>query len=267
MGFNSYDSIINALTVNNKGQRLRFNKASITTVANYWSRLWATAGYPAAGSDPTGLAGAIPTKDTVGAIKQTNPTGPATLHLLQWSKFGTIANGILIYDRLWHAGGINLNSGSLQNITFNDPLTRYSDGVEVGIAVEITVAAGATAKTMSISYTNTSDQSGRTASVDIDGSAPVNRVYFANLQSGDKEVKSIESITMSGTMGAGTANIILYMQLDESRILANDTVIKDLITQYPSLPQIIDNACLSFYILASTTTSGIIQGKLLLCEN
>lgn len=266
-GFNGYDSIINALTVLSKGQRRMFNKASFTTANNYWSRLWNAAGHPAAGAEPASLLGSVPTKDTLGAIPFVNPTSPATLHLLQWSNFGINANGILLYDRLWHAGNISLGSGAQQVITLGSALTRYANGIEVEIAIEITTAAGTGAKTMSIEYTNTDNVTGRTATISIDASAPINRVYFATLQAGDRGVKSIESVTMTGTLNTGVANILLFMDIDSSNTISSTDVIKDLITQYPSLPNIVDNACLSFYILASTTTSGAIRGKLLFCES
>jgi len=267
-GFSNYDQIINALSTG-KGQLLFFQKASITSVAAFWYRLWNAAGMPGAGSDPTGLTGVVPTRATAGALGQNNPISPATLHMLSFGAGGGTMGLLMIYDRLWHVGGISLNSTSAQSISAPQGPTRHSDGIGNQLLVEITTAGGTTAATINVSYTNTDNVSGRTASIALPASVPVNRCYFLNLQAGDRGVKSVQSVTMSAAMGAGVANLVLLNAAEVVVVpwVANQWTERDLVLQMANLPRALDDACLALMVLASTTSTGIIYGRLQLAEN
>jgi hypothetical protein len=174
----------------------------------------------------------------------------------------------MIYDRIWQVGGISLNTTEEQILTGITSPSRHSDGINNLLLVEITTAGGATATTLNVSYTNTDDVSGRIASIALPASVPVNRCYFLNLQSGDKGVKSVQSVTMSTAMGGGVANLVL---LNASEIVvvpwvANQWTERDLVLQMANLPRVLNDACLALMVLASTSSTGIIYGRLQLAE-
>lgn len=277
MGFSTYDEIIAALTAG-KGQFLPFNKASITTVASTFYSMWANTGIPAAGEAGTAIPGGNALYDySVGAlIPLKNPTAPATLHALQVGVGSTIALGSLILiDRLVHCANISATSTSPQTVN-SVPLPRYTDGKGVMMILEVTTALGASASNVTITYTNQDGVPNRsTGAIAMTVSSPVGRLqppaggYLIPLQAGDYGVRSVETIQFSASMAAGVVRLLLYKLIEMPMIpvmVANDFRIFDLALQTPSLPRIYDDACLSFLLLANTTTSPFF-GYLLAAEN
>lgn len=271
MGFATYNDIINALS-GGKGQNYFWFKTCVTSpgAAAIMMRLWNMAGWPPAGADPTpALSGIVPTSATAGAIPYTNPTSPATMHLLNVGGCCTLQALIFLYDRLWHAGGVNLNSASLQTITDAQAPTRHSDGLGNMLLVEITAAAGATTKDLTINYTNTADAS-KSVTVNIPASSIINRVILVSLAAGDKGVKSVQSVQMSGTMGGGVANLVMYniSELLQVPCLANLYADRDLVIQVPNMPRLYDGACLSMMFLSSATGANqFLFGRVMMAEN
>lgn len=267
-GFATYDQIINALTTG-KGQLIFFQKASITSVAAFWYRLWNAAGAPGPGVDPTpALQGQIPARNIAGALAQNNPIAPATLHMISFGSGGGTLGSLMIYDRLLHVGGISLTINSLQTFTGTLAPSRHSDGIGNQILVEITTATTATAATLTVTYTNTLDQT-KTATITLAAAEPVNRCYFLNLAAGDLGVKTLVSCQLSAAKTAGVANIALLNGAEIVVVpwVANQWTERDLVLQMANLPRVLNDACLTLMILASTTTTGIIFGRLQLAEN
>jgi len=267
-GFASYDQIINALTTG-KGQLIFFQKASITSVAANWYRLWNGAGFPGAGTDPTpALQGAALTKAIAGAIPFNNPTSPATLHILSFGAGGGTLGALMLYDRLWHVGGISLTINTLQSFTGTLAPTRHTDGINNLLLVEITTATTATSATLTVNYTNTLDQA-KTANVALAAAEPINRCYFLSLASGDVGVKSVQSCQLSAAKTAGVANLVL-LNAEATVVVpwaANQWTERDLVLQMANLPRIVDDAHLALMVLASGTSTGVIAGRLQLAEN
>jgi hypothetical protein len=84
------------------------------------------------------------------------------------------------------------------------------------VGLEVYAAVGTTAATATISYTNSDGTPGRTGTVTIGGTgnAAVGRTYIMGLQSGDKGVISVQSVTLNGTTGtAGNFGITLFKPL------------------------------------------------------
>jgi len=270
MGFATYNDIINALS-NGKGQAYWFYKKSPSGsgAAGIMMRLWNGVGFPTAGADPTpALQGAVPTKDTAGALPIANPISPATLHLLSMGAVGTSQAVLLLYDRLWHVGGIALNSNALQTFTGLTAPSRHADGIGNQLLLEITVAAGSTARDMTINYINTNDEA-KSVVVNIPASAVINRVLMVGLAAGDRGVKSVQSVQLPTAMSAGTANLVMFnaMELIAVPFLVYVYTEKDLVLQSANLPRVADNACLSLMWLASASATPEFWGKIILAEN
>lgn len=177
-GFSSYDQIIDALTVQGKGQDYFYNKASIATAAaSFWS-LWTAAGQPGAGGfGGTGLAARAVSATTTGALKFTNPTAPDTLHLLALSAASSVAAGTLLaVDRLLDYPGISCTSTSLQTMDNTVTIPRYTTGVGVQMFAEVTTTLGATPQTLTIAYTDQGGTAGNVATLAPVVSSDVQRV-------------------------------------------------------------------------------------------
>ncbi len=273
-GFASYDQIITALTTNGKGQFLPFQKTTITTVATGFFSLWAAGGVPVAGSAPTALTARQVTDAIQGGMGFANPTAPATSHLMSIGASSTVAAGTLyLIDRLLDYGAIQHNSAVSQALTNGVALPRYTTGDGVMAALEVTTATGATAQNCTLTYTNQAGTGSRsTGAQAMQASSIQHRLphgfMFFPLQSGDTGVRSVQSVIFSAANTAGVSNLILYKIIATIPLsTAGLHVERDMVLQLPNLWKVIDDAGLSFLLLANTTSSGNITGQLVAAEN
>jgi hypothetical protein len=180
---------------------------------------WIEAGIPAAGTTPS--TAVAPTNATTGAL---TITAPSSGHLWGYVKRlrnplvagNTINSGFMIVDRLSHTGGLSGTVTTAQTVS-TAALTRYTSGVGVWAAYEVYTAVGATATTITASYTNTVPTSGRTSLAVAFGGASrdgVRTVAPLSLESGDLGVTAVSTATLLATTGtAGNWGITLYYTL------------------------------------------------------
>ena len=127
----------------------------------------------------------------------------------------TAVGGMLV-DVLNISGGMSAIIATAQ--TTNIPtaaLTRYTTGDGVCLALVIWTAIGATATTVTASYTNQAGTAGRTTKARVFGSsAAAGQVLIMSLQDGDTGVRSVESVTVAATTGtAGNFGVMLFKPL------------------------------------------------------
>lgn len=259
MAITTQDGLISALGT---AQRLSCQKQSITTVAGGFYSLWRAAGNPGVGVNPGSAAGVVPTDATVGAIPFTNPTGGNTSYLGRASNAQATAGTLFVYDRLVHSDSLNGTLTTAQTIG-TPALTRSTSGDGVELWLEWTTATGATASNVTCSYTNEAGTAGRTTvSTALIASAPANRMQPLPLQAGDRGVRAVASLTLSVSTGtAGNFGIVLMKRLAEIAIpAASFAAVQDALLG--GMPVVEDDACLSFVLLATTTSSGIILPRL-----
>jgi hypothetical protein len=125
----------------------------------------------------------------------------------------------MLCDRLWHNGGYTITSTSVQSSTPPSlpPRDRNgsSDGVGVMLGLEVSVAVGAAAPTVTVKYTNDQGTTARTGGLGygaVSGSG-AGFFYPINLQSGDFGVRKLESIQLSASWVSGTINMVAYRPL------------------------------------------------------
>jgi hypothetical protein len=237
---------------------------------------------PDVGATPTTQA--IPTNATVGALVTTIPSANqlsivgATLSssarpIDTATNFGAQPVTMLICDRLSHQGGLSTNTGGAQ--TTNLPtaaLTRYTTGDGVMIGLTVYANNFSTSASVTASYTNQANTSGRTAiSTDVGPSDPSNvgRIFMLSLQTGDTGVRSVESVTITGGVAAnGTFGVTLFKPL--YMITADEFNGNAPVAGFISgktgggIPKIEANACL-FAIAWNPISES--QGQLFLSEN
>lgn len=128
-------------------------------------------------------------------------------------------NTLLIVDRLSHQGSLSGTTTGAQ--TTNLPtaaLTRYTSGEGVHAALTIWNALGTNTTTVTASYTNQAGTSGQTtpaiAFTSGTGNGAPGMLHPLPLQEGDTGVRSVESVTLSGSTGsAGNFGVVLYKPL------------------------------------------------------
>lgn len=184
------------------------------------------------------------------------------------------AGGAILMDLLNVNGGLSgIVTGSAQ--TTNLPtaaLTRYTSGEGVMAGIVIYTLVGATATTVSISYTNSAGTSGRTSTATTFGGTGFREVAILipiPLQAGDTGVRSIESVTVTATTGtAGNFGVCMFKPLamisleSATGAMPLDAVSTGCIIG--SLCEIDQNACLA--ISAFTTISTSMTGAVILAE-
>lgn len=149
-------------------------------------------------------------------------------------------------------------------------LSRYSDGKWVQI-LPILVAGAGGGGTFSVTYTNSDGVSWRVSRIAQIYNNAVGSVAhcqwnidlsawpFLGLQSGDTGVRSIDSVTM-GTTDIGLTSFILVKPLAYSQILDNTAPTeRDYFLDTWTLPQIEDDAYLSYLVCPRWTLNGVQQ--------
>jgi len=262
MAITTLDALIAA-----DNQLLSFGKASMTAkAAGSFHSLWTAAGLPSAGVAAGTAAGVAPTSATVGAIPFINPTGGALTYLSKVSDTQQTIGTLILYDRLVHTSALVGNVATAQTVN-SAALTRSTTGENVQLFLEWYTATGATGVNVTASYTNSDGVAGRTTvSTAIVASPVAGMMLPLPLQSGDKGVRSVQTVTLSATTGtAGNFGITLAKRLAEMPVaIANGGIVLDPFAL--GMPKIEDNACLAFMELVSTTSTGFITGTINLAQ-
>ena len=279
MGFSSLDDLVNEVTNNGKFNRADWNK--ITGAAAYTAGRWydmsGLAGTPVANSF-TGTALAWRTCDEstgngtdIFGIRHGGNVSTDTKHLLNMSAVVGVATGVpsqlMLVDLQGYWPGITNNSLSAQTLT-GTPSLRYTNGAGCRLFWVQTATAGATAQNINVSYSNTVPTSGRTLPVTVamtasaitphishSGTAANNYGPFLPLASGDTGVSTVATVTFSaantGTGALCLARPITTIPLATTSVSSE----RDLLNQLPSLPRIMDGACLVWLFFTGNATA------------
>lgn len=174
---------------------------------------------------------------------------------------GNSGGALLLLDLLNVSGGLDGTLTTAQ--TTNLPtaaLTRYTNGEGVMAAFIIHAVVGATATTITASYTNTASVSGQTTTATTIGSTNFReaRAFIPfPLSAGDTGVLSVESVTLAGTTGtAGNFGVCLFKPLALLPLLDwNGAMVMDAVSSggfAGVLSEVNPNACLTCAFVSNT---------------
>lgn len=226
-----------------------------------WSSRWIQGSVPAAAVAPTGLAAAVLSNASAGAIPFVNPVSPRKAYLTEivGSAFTTFHPGsIELHDRLVHCGGLLGNIVTTQTVSGFDLQTLggtsnltarvgAADYSEVLWWLEWYVDTGATASnaTVNVTYNN-----GTTGNLSI---VAMGRIQSRMLQlnslvpavDSGKFIRGVNSVTLSASTGtAGNFGITATRYLASTPYtLTSHTPVKSDWSQ-TSIPEIISSSCL-----------------------
>ena len=280
MGFSSIDDLVNEVTTNGKFVRTDFNK--ITGAAAYTAGRWydmsVLGGYPIANA----FAGTSLTwttcDETTGngtqifGLPHGGNVSPDTKHVLNVGALTAIATGVpsqlMLVDLQGYWPGISNTTASAQTLS-GTPSLRYANGAGCRLFWVQAVAAGTGAQNISVSYTDQGGTGGNTLPVTVSmtasaivghishsGIAANNYGPFLPLASGDSGVQNVASVTFSGAATAGSgalclARPLLTLPLTTAGVAGE----RDLVNQLPSMPRIMDGACLTWLYFAGANTA------------
>lgn len=176
------------------------------------------AGVPGAAAAPTpGLAGAALTSY---AGQVPIPAASGNTHLARFSGVSSAQAGMLLLcDRLWHNSGFTITSTGAQTVNSAAwparDMNGSTNGVGVILGVEISSATGSGTPTITVSYTNDANTSGKTAtnSVATVATSAAGTFYPIGLAAGDTGVRSVQTLTLSATWTSGTMHLVAYRVL------------------------------------------------------
>jgi hypothetical protein len=281
MSFSSMDDLISELT---SGKTTKFEWNKFTGAAAYTAGRWydfsPLGGSPIANAwAGTGLAWTTCTETTgngtqVFGIPNGGNVSADTKHILNVLAVTAVSTGVpsqlMLVDLQGYWPGINCNSSSIQTLT-GTPSLRYANGAGCRLYTVTTATTGATAHNIAISYTNQAGTSGKTlpSTVSMTPSAIVPHIGhsgtgtnnfgpFLPLADGDTGVQNVANVQFSqasGTTGATVALCLARPLLTIPLVTAAIASERDLLNQLPSLPRVVDGACLTWLFYAGAATA------------
>lgn len=278
MGYTSMDDFINEVTTNGKFFRNDWNKSTLPTTV-YAAGLWydwsLSPGNPIASpnfSGGTNLTASSLT-DTMGFGMWTGGNvSPDTKHLINMAAYSagtTAVPGVLmLVDQLLFYPVTTVTTTTSQVFNNSITLPRYTDGVGVRAYIAAGATMGAGAPNLGISYTNQSGVAARSLpfTVSAPATSPAGAVIhtgnaanrygpFLPLASGDRGIRSIQSITIQTSMTSGFLTVVLCKPIVSLPLTTVGVAAeRDLLNQLPSLPQIVDGANLQWLYFAGSAT-------------
>lgn len=272
--------LINRQTGGNSGtpENIFFHKvprvagvAATAPIAGRGCSLWEYDGMPAKGAIPTSAA--IPDRTTQGAIPFTAPGGSRDKHLIGASIAPLTAGVYLLYDRLFHIGGLSGTSTAAQTIQgspASPALTRNTGGAGNMAFYEIYTVIGTTGTTLTMTYTNQAGTGSRTSTINIGATSfrEVTRMQRIPLAAGDFGIQSIQQIQLTATTGTlGNFGITIAQPLAWIPVGAAGTMgWRDYTTGLPGIPVIDPDACLSLMFIPAAATAPELFGSLATIE-
>lgn len=204
--------------------------ANSQEAAGVWGSFAYVPGMPGAMVAPSpGLNGTTLTT-YAGQLPFSNPTGGKHKKLYRFEYLSNQTGSIMLVDRLWHNSGFTITQAAVHTIASFSGLPARdrdgtTDGVDVMVGLEASVATtnGSPVTNTTMSYTNAAGTSGRTATMTAWPATAVAGTFVPFLlQAGDTGVRSIQSITLGTSYGAGTIHAVMYRKIAQMGIkLAN----------------------------------------------
>jgi hypothetical protein len=233
--------------------------------------LWTYDGMPAGGAVPT--TGSIPDRTTRGAIPFTPATGGRDKYSIGAAITSLTAGVYLLYDRLFHIGGLSGTSTAAQTIQgspASPALTRYTGGTGNIAFYEIYTDFGGNARTLTMTYTNQTGTSGRTSTINIGDNffREVTRMQRIPLAAGDSGIQSIQTVQINISSGTlGNFGITIAQPLAWIPVNVAGTMgWRDYTTGLPGIPVIDPDACLSLMFIPVAATAPELTGLLATVE-
>lgn len=236
------------------------------SVATGWFSVFDVAGNPGAGvlAGTSTAAGVVPTAATAGCPTIDAFGDSAVGYLAQVDYGSSVACRMKIMDMVFKAGAYAFNAAVA--LTGQPSYASRMPGGSYGdtqIWIEA-VTAFTGNPTFTITYTNQSGVTGRTAKL-APGIAPtLGRMLQIPLQAGDMGIQAITNVTCTGAT-AGTFNVLVMRPLWSGRCrTANDGDVHDLTKT--GMPQVFADSALFLAIATDSTATGVPEIELVIAN-
>lgn len=256
---------------------------SQVTTAGIWFDLATASGNPKAKNwfDAAPLVAAQVKQSTDGGIFHGAAVSPQQMYLRKSMSYSISASPVpmqmILCDYLLYYPTIDDSEPGSQDMDNTNTLPRYTDGVGVQM-MAVTLAGRTGGQTFTVTYTNSDGTAGRTSqTVAQNTSAIIGTIAtsfltvnaagsaspFIGLQSGDKGVRSVQSVQMNGS-DTGLFALVLVKPIAETQIRGVDSPVEvDYLMNRAEMPRIYDDAFLNYLCLPNgTLAAGAIIGNI-----
>jgi hypothetical protein len=238
--------------------------------------LFYTAGMPGPAVAPTSALAGDALTTYAGQLPM--PSFANNTHLMKFAAQTTINGTLYLCDRLWHNATIDETLTTGQTIDSAAWPARDMNGstngagVLIGIEVSTATTNGSAVTNTTLTYTNSGGTNTRTATMPATtpgAGFPATAVAgtFApfSLQAGDVGVRSIQTLTLGTSYGGGEIHLVAY------RVIAQLASTQGHTPGYLDFvqcgfPRMYDNTVPFLLWQASATTTGQIQGELVVTQ-
>lgn len=277
MALNSVKQLVDAELKGQARRNVWRKVPSQVTTAGYWFDLSLSPGNPVPKywfDAPPAIAKAVSQSSDGGIFHGANTT-PMTQYLRMTNAMSSSATGLplplMLCDFLLYYPSIDDSVTDTQVMDNTVTLPRYTDGKGVQM-LAVTVAGRTGGQSFYVTYTNSDGVSGRTSqtvqqnAISAIGTITTSSLStasqsgnpFIGLQSGDSGVRSIESVTMLGG-DVGLFTIILVKPIAQTQIREQTAPVeKDYFLEESNVPEIQDDAYLSWLTCPQGSLNGVV---------
>ena len=248
-------------------------------VAGCWYCTAKDAGFPGAWSPGTpGINGRVTDGTTAadnGCIPIKNPSVGAN-YLTEIQMASSVNHTHLLFDCLWVNSGIVVATTTAQAITTPSLPARdingttNGEGCMIGLLVTTANTNAAAVANTTISYTNSDGVAGRTATLSaiagsqIPATPVIGTIVWFNLAAGDKGVRSIQSITLGTSLGAGAVSLMIARDVAMIGTTIPNVSAQKIIGA-PGI-RLYNGTCMLHCVMASATTATFFNGEVVVME-
>ena len=264
MAIDSLEKLVASFSTKQQTFPVKYGAANYA-VTGYWNSSWITPGSHVGGI-PTAGAGQVCDGTTVGRINVDDAGSGNTLYLSKMIFSPTLAVGAYLMDRLVATSGLSGTAMAAQSVNSVALPARGGNGTGAELWLEWYVTTGSTARTATVTYTNSEGTSGRISSTTIPVSTRLTSCIRVPLMPGDRGVQSVQSVQLSGSTGT-TGNFGITIA---KRIATVDNIVANSMAGLGpiglNLPSIPNDNCLFFIVNSSATTSASYDTELTFVE-
>jgi len=247
----------------NKIPRISPEAAASNPIAGRAVSLWTYWGTPEQGEVPTST-GQVLYSSSIGAIKFASaiPGFERNITQVQAINHTTNYGTLILYDRLFHDGGLSAAGVTLEQTVQGNPpspaITRNVSGEGNFMLVEIYTNIGNTAVNLSAEYINQDGQVASSHLTSFGGNInAATHAMFIPFSGRDSGVRAVTKIRLSnstatvGNFGITIGKPIAYIPLS----LAGVSYWRDFTTGLPTVPKLDNDACLALLFVSCFTTT------------
>jgi hypothetical protein len=193
------------------------------------------------------------------------PAGGNKKYIGRLNMQGSTSGSLIIYDRLWANSGLVGNVATSQTVN-SIALSRNTNGENLEIFGEVYTVMGASAATLSVTYTDAGDASRVGTYAHPANALSVGQMFQIVPPASARGVKSIQSAIFSVTTGtAGNWGLVIARRIVEIPLpIINMAVNMNAFDL--GLPEIDANACLMMMVMCTATNTGNIAGVIDIIE-